>query len=233
MNNVIVSPSLICADLNQANSQIEELLQLGIDMIHVDWIDGKFSPDIPMTLEQFDRVARQAEFPMDFHIMAMDNETYIEKALQYPAKQICFQCESSIHTDRMLNLIRKNGVKCGVALAPATPLHVLEYAAEICDFVLLMLINPGYASAGGERMVPYAYRKIADCREFLDKYNRNIPIEVDGRVSIEATKDLVAAGADILVSGSTGMFTKNASFTENYAKIREAIASGLAVRKPL
>lgn len=227
----MISPSLICMDRTKTKQQIEELMALGIPYMHVDMIDGRFSPDIPLTFEQLDEITRETTFPMDFHIMAVDNENYIKKALEYHPVQICFHAEACIHIDRMLNLIKQSGVRCGLALAPATPLHVLEYAAELCDFVLLMLINPGYASLGGEKMVPYAYRKIKECREFLDRHGLSIPIEVDGRVSLECMSELVASGADILVNGSTGIFRRENTFEVNYEKIQSAIEKGLMIRK--
>jgi ribulose-phosphate 3-epimerase len=107
----------------------------------------------------------------------------------------------------------------------------LEYAADVCDFVLLMLINPGYASAAGETQVPYAERKVCDCREFLLKHNRDIPIEVDGRVSFQTIPGLVAAGADILVAGTSSLFHRNGSIAANYRQVRSAVQAGLIARQ--
>ena len=223
MRNYKISPSLICADENRIDEQISEIKKLGIEYLHTDIIDGKFSPDVPLTYERLDKITGKTDMPLDFHIMATDNEYHIKRALEYNAVQICFHCESEIHIDRMLNLIKDKGVRCGLALAPATPLSILEYASEICDFILLMLINPGYASSGNEKMVPYALRKISDCRLFLDERGRNIPIEVDGRVSAEAIPRLAKAGAEIFVSGSTGIFAKGRSISENYMLIENCL----------
>ena len=195
-------------------------------MVHTDIIDGKFSPGIPLTYEQLDILAPQIDLPLDFHIMSTDNEADIMRALNYNAKQICFHYETARHADRFLNLIKSAGVKCGIALNPMTPVNVLEYAAYICDFVMLMLINPGYASQKGESMVSYAERKISDTKEFLLKYNRDIPIEVDGRVSIEAIPGLKAAGADIFVGGSTSVFRKENTISQNCDLIEKAIIEG-------
>lgn len=221
-----ISPSLICADFDNIRAEIEEMKKSGIEMIHTDIIDGKFSPGIPLTYEQLDRLAPEIDIPMDFHIMSENNEKDIMRALKYNAKQICFHYETARHADRYLGLIKSAGVKCGIALNPLTPVSVLEYAAYICDYVLLMLINPGYASQKGEMMVSYAERKIADTRKFLNGYNRHIPIEVDGRVSIEAIPKLKAAGADIFVGGSTSVFRKGSSISENCEMIEKAIESG-------
>jgi len=223
MKNFKISPSLICADEERMEEQITEIKRLGIEFLHTDIIDGKFSPDIPLTYERLDRITAKTDMPLDFHIMATDNEYHIKKALEYNASQICFHCEAEIHVDRMLNLIKANGVKCGLALAPATPLSVLDYVAEICDFVLLMLINPGYASAGTEKLVPYAFRKIEDCRRYLDERGLNIPIEVDGRVSADVIPSMAKAGAEIFVSGSTGVFAKGRSIRENYVLIENSL----------
>lgn len=231
MRDITLSPSLICMDSRHLDGQVKTLLAAGVPYIHVDLIDGKFSPQIPLTLEELRTLRSRVDFPMDVHIMAMDNERYIREVLQYAPKQICFHWESTIHVDRLLRLIHGNGIACGVALAPATPVSVLEYAVELCDFVLLMLINPGYASAAGEEIVPYAMRKIEDCRNFLATHGRDIPIEVDGRVSLEQTPALIARGADILVSGSTGVFAGENSLRTNLALAEVAILRGIRMRE--
>jgi ribulose-phosphate 3-epimerase len=130
----------------------------------------------------------------------------------------------------LLNLIKKSNVLCGIALTPTTPISVLEYAIELCDFILLMLINPGYASDSDESQVIYAERKVSDCRIFLESHHRSIPIEIDGRISFHNISDLVTAGADIIVAGSSSMFHKGKTIQENYRLIEHAINVGLCNR---
>ena len=229
-SGVLVTPSIICADMDDLEQQAHDFADLGMEFVHVDMIDGRFSPSSPLSFDMLDKICSVIDFPMDFHIMALDNEPFVTKALEYNAHQICFHCETSLHTDRLLNIIKSHKVRCGIALTPSTPLTVLEYIVELCDFVLLMLINPGYASIEGERQVAYAERKVQDCRRFLDEHNRDIPIEVDGRVSFESIPGLVAAGADILVVGTSSLFQRDGSIHENYQLIDQAVRDGLKKR---
>jgi ribulose-phosphate 3-epimerase len=230
-SGVKITPSLICADMDDIVQQSKQFADLGMEFIHVDMIDGQFSPSEPLTFDVLDKICALTDFPMDFHIMALDNERFIIKALEYNACQICFHSETSLHMDRLLNIIKSHNVRCGIALTPTTPLSVLEYAIELCDFVLLMLINPGYASAAGEKQVAYAERKVRDCRRFLDEHNRDIPIEVDGRVSFDSIPDLVAAGADILVAGTSSLFQRDGSILDNYQLTCQAVRDGLKRRE--
>jgi ribulose-phosphate 3-epimerase len=220
-----VSPSVICADWKDL-SLLSRLSVLGIRCLHVDIIDGKFSPSMPLDMNDVPSIAGRAAsagLGLDFHIMALDNEKYIRQSLEFNPCQICFHAETSLHIDRLLRIIRSAGVRCGIALNPATPVGVLGCAAEVCDFVLLMLINPGYADDGDEVMVPYALKKIQECRALLDRTGRNIDIELDGRVSFANAAELVKAGANILVAGSSSLFLRNAPLEDNYKRFMEAV----------
>ncbi len=126
-----------------------------------------------------------------------------------------------------MSLIRSHGIQAGVALNPATPLATLDYVWEQLDFVLIMTVNPGYA---GQKLVPSGLRKIADCRDYLQTNGLDIPIQVDGNVSFEHIPNMVAAGADCLVGGTSSVFHRDASIVENVARTRQAIAEGLAKR---
>jgi ribulose-phosphate 3-epimerase len=144
-------------------------------------------------------------------------------------QRICFHPEAALHIDRLLGLIRDAGIRAGIALMPATPLSVLEYCLDRLDFLLLMLINPGFAGHACETQVPYALHKVADCRRFLEEREFDIPIEVDGRVSFENIPGLVAAGATELVAGSRSAFHPGSDLAGNVARMREAIARGIAM----
>ncbi|MDR1902169.1 MAG: ribulose-phosphate 3-epimerase [Treponema sp.] len=220
-----IYPSIICADWNDP-AMMDRLRSLGIRCLHVDIIDGIFSPDIPLSLSDLPHIIgkqKNADIGLDFHIMSMDNEKFVRQALEFEPYQVCFHIETCLHTDRLLRIIRAAGVRCGVALNPATPVSMLEYAAEICDYVLLMLINPGFAKDRNESMVPYAYKKIQDCRRLLDKTGRHIDIELDGRVSFDNTAALIKAGGDILVAGSSSLFLAGSALEDNFRRFKAVI----------
>jgi ribulose-phosphate 3-epimerase len=145
------------------------------------------------------------------------------------ADWVSVHVESCLHLDRTLALARELGMKAGAALNPATPPTVLEYVLDRLDFVLLMTVNPGFA---GQTMVPGGLRKIADTRAWLDAHGcGHLPIEVDGNVSLANIPGMVAAGADVLVAGTSSVFAPG-RLADNVAATRAAIGRGLANRAP-
>ena len=193
----------------------------------MDILDGHFSPSMPIGLDVVRQLRVKTKLLFNAHIMVTNNEYVVREMIDLGVEQLCFHIESAFHVDRLLTVIKDSGVQAGVALMPGTPLNVLDYVLDRCDFVLLMLINPGYASNKAEQQVPYAVRKVAQCREYLDSRRPGIQLEVDGRVSFENIPELVAAGADILVAGSSCLFHSGADITHNLEQTREAIAAGL------
>ena len=231
MPKIKISPSLICTDLCNIERDVHNLEAAGVDFLHIDLLDGHFSPSMPMGIEVVQQVRQKTQLPFDVHLMVENNEFFISEMAKIGVQQMCFHYESAFHVDRMLSLIQQNGIRPGIALMPATPLSVLEYCLERIEFVLLMLINPGFAGHKGETQVPYAQRRVADCRRFLNDHRRDIPIEIDGRVSFENIPQLVAAGADILTAGSSSLFHKDGTLAENLEKTKKAILLGLEKRR--
>lgn len=225
-----ISASLICADLCNLQRDLQRLESAGIDELHVDLLDGRFSPSLPIGIDVVRQARRITTLPFDVHLMVEDNEFFIHHMLDIGVQRMCFHCESSRHIDHQIDVIRQANVAVGLALAPATPLDVLEFVAEKLDFVMLMLINPGFAGHAGQSQTSYALRKIAACRDRLDRLGLNLPIEVDGRVCFDTIPSLIAAGADILVAGTRCLFMPNVSFAENVMKMRHAMADGVAKR---
>jgi len=227
-SRVRIAPSLICTDLCNLEREVGALEACGVDFLHVDLLDAHFSPSMPIGIEVVRRLRGRTNLPFDVHLMVDNNEFFIEEMLKIGVQQMCFHYESAFHVDRLLDLIRAGGVRAGLALSPATPLTVLEYALEKLDFVMLMLINPGFAGHAGQAQVPYGLRKIAECRRLLADRGLDIPIEVDGRVSFETIPGIVAAGATILVAGTSCLFHPAGTITENLEKMNEAIERGSA-----
>lgn len=214
-----IFPSLICSNLYNLEKEIESLKEIGCEMIHVDIIDGQFSPSMPLGLETVAQIRRCSDIKMDVHIMSNNNEFFVKEMLKIGCERICFHAETTPHIDYILNLIKKSGIKAGIALKPATPAGVIEEVVGYLDFVLLMLINPGYAGDANEQQVPYAFEKIQSCRTMLQKKNCDIPIEVDGRVTFENINLLWNAGAEEFVGGTGTFFKKGASLIENKNKL--------------
>jgi ribulose-phosphate 3-epimerase len=225
---VKISPSMMCADLWHLEDQVRQLERAGVDFIHFDLMDAHYVPNMPVGLVMLEQVRAHTELPFDVHLMVEDNDFFVQKLAPIGVRCISVHAESAVHLDRTLAVIRSRGIQAGVALNPATPLSTLEYVVEQMDFVLIMTVNPGFA---GQQMVPSALRKIYDCCTFLKDHGADIPIEVDGNVSFEKIPHMVAAGADILVAGTSSIFHKDGTLEENAARARQVIAQGLKMRE--
>lgn len=225
---VEIAPSMMCADLCHLEADVRRLEALGIEYLHMDIMDAHFVPNMPLGLETLRRLRPKTALPFDAHLMVENNSFFIRELVQIGVQLISVHAETCLHLDRTLSLIRDHGVRAGVALNPATPLSVLEYVLEKTDFVLLMTVNPGYA---GQKLVPSTLEKIAQCREMIDRSGLKIAIQVDGNVSFENIPKMVAAGADILVAGTSSLFHAGATLRENLVKTDEAIRAGITMRK--
>lgn len=199
----ILSPSLICLDMCNLESQVRALEAGGVEMLHVDILDGHFSPSMPLGLDTVRQLRAKTNLAFDCHVMVTAQDYFVDELLDIGVEQIVFHAETQPHIDGMLNRIHARGVRAGVALKPATPLNTLEYVLEKCDTVLLMLINPGYAFVKGEKQVTYADRKIRELRAMIDSRGLDTKIELDGRISPQNLRDWGGGAADIFVAGST------------------------------
>lgn len=225
--NITIAPSIMCADLCNLEKSVREIEEAGLDTLHIDIIDGTFSPSMPLGIETIEQLRKITDMKFDVHIMANTNEFFIQEMLRIGVEQITFHVETSVHIDRYINLINKHDTKVGVALNPATPLSVLDYVLPKCDTVLLMLINPGFATDKGEQQVSYAAKKVEDLAKLIRSRDLDTKIEVDGRVSLNTIPTLVRAGADILVAGSTSLFEKSSSLKDNKKLMESLIQEGL------
>ena len=226
-SDVLVAPSIMCADLCNLESDIKALESVGVDLLHFDLMDAHFVPNMPIGLELLSQLRPKTDCPYDVHLMVEDNDFFISKLSEIGVQQITVHAESAIHLDRTLGLIRDYGIKAGLALNPATPIDTITYVLDRIDYILIMTVNPGFA---GQSMVPSALQKIADCQEFLQQRGLPLPIEVDGNVSFENIPKMVRAGANILVAGSSSIFNRYGSRFENVERVREAISQGLQIR---
>ncbi len=201
----IISPSLISVcDMCNLESSVRQLEDAGIKMLHVDILDGHFSPSMPLGLDTVRQLRKKTDLFFDVHVMTTAHDFFVSELLDIGVQSIVFHGEMEPHVDYRLNQIRKAGVKAGVALKPGTPLSTLEYVLEKCDSVLLMLINPGYAQERSEGQVSYASRKVRELREMIASRGLDTKVILDGRISKENMIEFAPEGiADIFVAGST------------------------------
>ncbi len=221
----IISPSLICLDMCNLESQARVLEKSGIEVLHVDILDGHFSPSMPLGLDTVRQLRAKTDMFFDCHVMVEDQDFFIGELIDMGVDQIVFHAETQPHIDGTLNRIHAAGIKAGVALKPSTPLSTVEYVLEKCDTVLLMLINPGYAFVKGESQVAYADRKIRELRKMINDRGLNTKIELDGRISMDNIKTYGKDQADIFVTGSTCL--KRDDLEGSFAKLNELRAEVL------
>lgn len=228
VKEIRLAPSVMCADLCNLEADIRQLEVSGIDMLHFDLMDAHFVPNMPIGLALIEQLRPKTACAFDIHLMVENNDFFVEAVANIGVQQIAVHVESATHLDRTLAVIHAHGIKSGAALNPATPLSALDYVLERLDFVLIMSVNPGFA---GQKLVPATLRKISECRALLANRGVTLPIEVDGNVSFENIPKMVAAGADILVGGTSSVFHKSGSSAENIQRTQQAIAAGLARRR--
>ncbi|ROL62137.1 ribulose-phosphate 3-epimerase [Bacteroidetes/Chlorobi group bacterium ChocPot_Mid] len=201
--HIKIAPSLLSADFAHLADDIKKCEDGGADMLHVDVMDGHFVPNITIGPLIVEAIRRVSKLPISCHLMITDPDRYIPDFVQAGANMISVHVEGQVHLHRTLALIKSFGIKAGLALNPATPLDFAYDAAEYCDFILLMSVNPGF---GGQEFIPTFLRRAELVRNYLIKRSlKNVEIEVDGGVKIENVRDIVRAGANILVCGS-GIF---------------------------
>jgi ribulose-phosphate 3-epimerase len=228
---VRVSPSVMCVDLCHLERGVRQLEAAGADLLHVDVADGHFVPNLLLGLDVIRQLRPKTALGLDVHLMVENPDDYVDLLAEIGVEMVAVHAEACRHLDRTLTEIRRRGMKAGAALNPATPIAALEYVRERLDFVLLMTVNPGFA---GQKLVAGAIRKIADCRRLLDdqpSQAAHVPIMADGNVSFEHIPKMVAAGAGILVAGTSSWFHPEGSLRENAAKTQAAIAAGMEMRQ--
>jgi ribulose-phosphate 3-epimerase len=215
---MMIAPSLLAADFANLERDIRACEAGGADMLHVDVMDGHFVPPITMGPVVMQSIRKITSLPLDVHLMVTNPDHHIEQFAEAGAAWISVHAEVCHHSHRTLNHIRKVGCKAGIVLNPATPLTFAEEAAEAADFILLMSVNPGY---GGQSFIPSFLRRSAQLRNWLDNHHlSHVPIEVDGGIKVENAKEVVQAGASVLVSGSGVM---HGDIAANIKRMRQVI----------
>ncbi|MEA4854090.1 MAG: ribulose-phosphate 3-epimerase [Christensenella sp.] len=218
--NGMISPSMMCADLSCLKEQIDELERAGIEYLHCDVMDGIFVPNYSLGTDYISALRQMTDIPLDLHLMVEKPDAAVDI---FDIKQndiVCVHQEACVHTQRVLQKIRARGAKAGLALNPGTSLAVLDYLMEEIDVLLIMTVNPGFA---GQSMVPSGLRKIAAAKKMIWEAGREILIEVDGNVSFENARKMRKAGADLFVTGSSSIFSKSSSISDNIKHFRSAI----------
>jgi ribulose-phosphate 3-epimerase len=219
---VEIAPSFLTADLTHLGDQIGEALQAGAERIHVDVMDGRFVPNLtfgPLVVDALRPLTKAAGALLEAHLMIEKPESLIPDFAEAGADLITVHVETCPHLNRTIQQIKSLGLKAGVTLNPATPLVALEEVLGEVDLVLVMSVNPGF---GGQFYLPGSTERIARLRQNLRDQNLDhVDVEVDGGINTSTVGEVVSAGANVLVIGSS-IFNSQGSITDNLANLREA-----------
>ncbi len=195
----VIAPSILAADFANIQRDVEMLNASEADLIHVDIMDGIFVPNISFGIPVTEAIHRHAEKPLDVHLMIEKPENYVEAFKNAGAEYISVHIEACEHLHRNLQQIRALGCKAGVAINPHTSVGLLEDVVSEADFFVLMSVNPGF---GGQKFIENTYRKVEKLKNMIVQSHSDAKIEIDGGVTSSNARQLLDAGADMLVAGS-------------------------------
>src|SRR6202166_475685 len=197
---VEILPSILSADFARLGEQVEALASAGCRMLHVDIMDGHFVPNITIGPPVVASLRKITGMTLDVHLMISDPDRYAPIFIEAGGDQILVHQEACVHLDRTLRMIQSEGARAGVVINPSTPVGMLDEILDVTDYVLVMSVNPGF---GGQRFIPNALDKVRRLAHRKRERGLHFPIEIDGGVTKENVAEVVNAGVEWVVAGSS------------------------------
>lgn len=213
-----LSPSILSADFSKLGEDIKAIEKYGADMVHIDVMDGNFVPNISFGMPIIKSIRKLSNLTFDVHLMIDTPSRYIKDFADAGADIITVHYESEVHLDRAIDYIKSLGMKAGVALNPGTEVSLIKNLISKVDMVLIMSVNPGF---GGQSFISYSLDKIREVKKLADEFNKELLIEVDGGVDKNNIKEVLNAGASVIVAGSAVF--KNNEIEKNIKALKEGI----------
>ena len=201
MKKIKIAPSILSADFSKMGEEVRALEKAGADVIHCDVMDGVFVNNITFGIKMVEDIKKHTALPLDCHLMIVHPEKYVERFAKAGADIITVHYEAcQDNLKEVLELIKSTGVKCGAVINPDTPVEKIKEVVSLCDMVLVMSVFPGF---GGQKFIPSALNKLRELRKIIDESGKEIDLEIDGGVTEENVTEIKAAGANVIVAGST------------------------------
>jgi ribulose-phosphate 3-epimerase len=197
---VEIAPSILAADFAHLGNAIDAVARAGVSILHVDVMDGHFVPNISIGVPVVASLRKATRMTLDVHLMIENPELYIGPFAEAGADMMSVHQEATPHLDRALSLIREHGAQAGAVINPSTPVSMLSEVLYKVDHVLVMSVNPGF---GGQHYIPEATNKIRQLRELRERHNYKFRIQVDGGIGLENIQQVVRAGAEVLIAGTS------------------------------
>ncbi len=197
--NFLLAPSILACDFSDIGGALSLIEKAGGDMVHIDVMDGHFVPEITIGAPVVASLRDKTKLMMDVHLMVSEPEHFIPLFAKAGADYLTFHYEAAVHIHSVIEQIHKAGMKAGISIVPSTPVSFLSEILDMVDLVLVMTVNPGY---GGQKMIVPCLKKISTLREIKEKSGFRYIISVDGGVNAENFHQVLASGADMIVSGS-------------------------------
>ena len=199
-STIDIAPSLLSANFSRLGEEIEAVERGGATILHFDVMDGHFVPNLTVGLPVLKSIARTTELPIDAHLMISEPGRYAEQFVEAGAKMVSVHLEADANLHRTLASIKAAGAQAGVVINPATPIESLSEVLNFADYVLVMSVNPGF---GGQKFIPTSVDKVRRLRRMIEERKLETRIEIDGGIDLENIASVVAAGAEIIVAGSS------------------------------